>query len=266
MAQQLSTVARGASVRLVPLAVALLVLTLGGLTSWFGTQGTAYVSPFHSYLAASSGPVGLTLPLALALVAGWHLRSCLTDGFLEATRTRAPVTVTLRRLCWPWAVVAGLAAALLPVVYGLVTLELLPSTGFQYYPDAYHVAEQHVADWNADAVAGGALTRRTPWAYVAAHSAWLGLWGLVLAAATQALLLLVRRHALAFFLPLAGVTVVSVVLALAKLETFTPTASQFPPTLDVFPLWHTVPSLALAAGVTAVLWMCVLVRLPELPR
>lgn len=256
----------GASAELAPIAVSLVLLLSAAAFTYLSVQGTAFVSPFHTYIAAVSGPASLALPLAISLVAGWALRQRLVDGHVENTRTRAPLRRTLVRTAWPGVLAALALGVAIPLVCGVMTLVILPATGYSYYPDSYYVEPDDIPRWNAAAVTAGTLTSASPGVYVAVHALWVSTWAAVLAVMTQALVLLLRRPLVALVLPFALVTVVSIVLALARVETMTPTASQFPTSLSPFPLWHVMPSLVVFAAAAAALWAVVLRRLPELPH
>ncbi|QRO86504.1 hypothetical protein [Kytococcus sedentarius] len=256
----------GASAELAPIAVSLVLLLSAAAFTYLSVQGTAFVSPFHTYIAAVSGPASLALPLAISLVAGWALRQRLVDGHVENTRTRAPLRRTLVRTAWPGVLAALALGVAIPLVCGVMTLVILPATGYSYYPDSYYVEPHQIPQWNADAVTAGGLTSASPWVYVAVHALWAGAWGVVLAVMTQALVLVLRRPLAALVLPFALITALSIILALARLETLTPTASQFPTTLSPFPLWHVLPSFIAFAAAAAGLWAVVLRRLPELPH
>lgn len=265
MAQQLTLRPLGATRSwVVPSTAALVVVVAIAAFGFMAVQGMAFVSPFHSYLDVVSGPTSLALPLLVAMVAGWPVRQHLVDGYIDSTRTRAPLPTTLRRICWKPALQAALLGALVPLSAGLLTLVILPSTGFTYYPDSYYVTQEGLADWTRQAVAGGSLAAASPWLFVLGHTLWVALWCLALGIITQALLLLLERSFLALLMPMVALTLVSVVLAILHLETFTPTASQFPTSLAYFPLWHVVPALLAALALSVALWGRVQRALPEI--
>ncbi|SNC60608.1 hypothetical protein SAMN05445756_0314 [Kytococcus aerolatus] len=267
MAKQLSRTAPGTSHPwLVPGIVALGVLGVLTVLTLTTVEGMAFVGPFHAYLSAVSGPASFALPVAASLIGGWQLRQLLADRHLDNTRTRAPLARTLRRACWPTALAGGLLGASVPLTTGLLTLTLLPARGYTFHPDSYYVQAHEIGTWNQQAVAAGELAAAHPWLFVVVHSLWVGLWCALLATFTQALLLIVRRPFTAFLVPMACVTVTSVALALARLETFTPTASQFPTFLSRFPWWHVLPAALGMILATGAAWWWVARRLPDLPE